>query len=37
MARPRKVATTLPTIPNTVVNTNPWGLFGDGDSHRAMI
>src|ERR1700759_4611883 len=37
MARPRNVATTLPTIPNTVVNANPWGLFGEGESHLAMI
>ena len=36
MARPKKVATTLPTIPKTVVSTKPCGLFGDGEIHRAM-
>jgi hypothetical protein len=31
-----KVATMLPMIPSTVVSTNPLGLFGDGEIHRAM-
>jgi hypothetical protein len=36
IARPRKVATTPPTIPSTVVRRKPCGLLGDGDSYLAM-
>ena len=36
IARPIKVATTLPTMPNTVVRMNPCGLFGEGEIQRAM-
>ena len=35
IARPRKVATTLPMMPRIVVRINPWGLCGDGEIHRA--
>src|SRR5947199_343538 len=34
---PIKVARNAPAIPSTVVKINPLGLFGPGDSNRAMI
>src|SRR5258708_21319612 len=37
MAWPIKVATKAPAIPSTVGRMNPVGLFGPGDSNRAMI
>src|SRR5450432_1942128 len=37
MAWPIKVATNAPTMPSMVVSMNPLGLFGPGDSNRAII
>src|SRR4030095_6134387 len=37
MAWPMKVATNAPAIPSTVVRMNPPGLFGPGESSRAII
>src|ERR1700750_2276655 len=37
MAWPMKVARNAPAMPSTVVRMNPLGLFGPGDSNRAMI
>src|ERR1700688_396232 len=37
MAWPIAVARKAPTMPSTVVRMNPLGLFGPGDSSRAMI
>src|SRR5436309_572392 len=37
MAWPIKVARKAPAMPSTVVRMNPLGLFGPGDSNRAMI
>src|SRR5258705_12667375 len=37
MAWPMKVATNAPAIPSTVVRMNPPGLFGPGESNRAII
>src|SRR5450432_3099603 len=37
MAWPMNVARKAPAIPSTVVRMNPLGLFGPGDSSRAMI
>src|SRR6476659_535661 len=37
MAWPIKVARKAPAIPSTVVRMNPPGLFGPGESNRAII
>src|SRR5450830_1652495 len=37
MAWPTTVARNAPAMPSTVVRMNPLGLFGPGDSNRAMI
>src|SRR6266403_5360631 len=37
MAWPMKVARNAPAMPSTVVRMKPLGLFGPGDSNRAMI
>jgi hypothetical protein len=36
MVWPRKVATKAPTMPRMVVRRKPVGLFGPGDSRRAI-
>ena len=37
MAWPIQVARNAPTMPSTVVRMNPLGLFGPGESMRAMM
>src|ERR1700730_3961312 len=37
MAWPIKVARNAPAMPSTVVRRNPLGLFGPGESSRAMM
>src|SRR6202000_2777347 len=37
MAWPTKVARNAPTMPSTVVKMKPLGLFGPGESSRAMM